>query len=127
MRLDVRSIVKAAAWGMLLVVAGGLLFAFVSIPHLEAIFNVAIGVAIGVLFGWITVRCGGLDGFSPMAVGGCLAAIVPVAMAWAATSAIGGPGSGALEFALNPGGMVSGAVLGAAAGVIGALIYASRF
>ena len=131
MRLDTRSIQKAAALGLIIAVLSSLFFRLVSIPRLEAIFNVALGGVIGFLFGRISIRHGGSDGFSEMAVGGGLAAILPVALAWMASMGIGAPGAGVLDFTLNPTGvflgLVYGTVAGVASGVVGGLIYASRF
>jgi hypothetical protein len=131
MRLDVRSIVKAAAWGLVVAIAGSLLFRLVHVPRLEAIFNVALGGGIGFLFGRITIRNGGDDGFSAMAVGGGLAAVVPVMIAWLSSMAVAPPDAGILRFVLNPPGLFAGLVFGAltglVSGVIGGLIYASRY
>jgi len=131
MRLDACSILKAAALGLIIAVLSSLFFRFVSIPRLEAIFNVALGGVIGFLFGRISIRHGGADGFSEMAVGGCLAAILPVALAWMASMGVGAPGAAVLDFTLNPTGvflgLVYGVFTGAVSGVVGGLIYASRF
>ena len=131
MRLDVRSILKAAALGVIIAVLSSLFFRSVSIPRLEAIFNVALGGVIGFLFGRISIRHRGADGFSEMAVGGCLAAIVPVTLAWVVSMGIGVPGAGVLDLTLNPSGvflgLAYGAFTGAVSGVVGGLIYASRF
>ncbi len=131
MRLDARSILKAAAMGLIIAVLSSLLFRLVTIPRLEAIVNVALGGVIGFLFGRISIRHGGADGFSEMAVGGCLAAIVPVTLAWMASMGVGAPGAGVLDLTLNPAGvflgLVCGTLTGAVSGVVGGLIYASRF
>jgi hypothetical protein len=130
-RLDVRSILKAAALGLIIAVLSSFFFRLVTIPRLEAIFNVVLGGVIGFLFGRISIRHGGSDGFSETAVGGCLAAILPVALAWMASMGIGAPGTGVLDFTLNPTGvflgLVYGTLTGAVSGVVGGLIYASRF
>lgn len=131
MRLDVRSIVKAAAWGLVVAIAGSLLFWLVHVPRVEAIFNVALGGGIGFLFGRITIRNGGDDSFSAMAVGGGLAAVVPVVIAWVSSMAVVPPDAGIFQFVLNPSGLFAGLVFGGltgiVSGVIGGLIYTSRF
>lgn len=131
MRLDVRSIAKAAALGLVVAIAGSLLFRLVHLPRVEAIFNVVLGGGIGFLFGRITIRHGGDDGFSAMAVGGGLAAVVPVVIAWLSSMAVMPPDAGIFQFVLNPSGLFAGLVFGGltgiVSGVIGGLIYASRF
>jgi hypothetical protein len=131
MRLDARSIVKAAAWGLAIAVAGSILFRFVHLLRVEAIFNVVLGGGIGFLFGRITIRNGGDDGFSAMAVGGGLAAVVPVVIAWLSSMAVVSRDVGFFRFVLNPSGLFAGLVFGGitgiVTGVIGGLIYASRF
>lgn len=130
MRLDVRSILKAAAWGLVAAVLGSVLFSFVWIPILEAVFTVLLGGFVGFLFGRITTRSGGPDGFASMAGGGCLAAIVPAALVWATAAGLGLPRGGPFDFTLNPSALLSGALLGGLiggiAGLVGGLIYASR-
>ena len=118
MRLDVCSIAKATAWGLVAAVFGSLFFCFVWIPVLEAVFTVLLGGFVGFLFGRITTRSGGPDGFGSMAVGGCLAAVVPAALVWATAAGLGLPGGGAFDFTLNPNALLSGAILG---GLIGGL------
>jgi len=115
-----RSIAEAAAWGSVVVIAGSLLFRLVHAPRVEAIFNAALSCGIGFLFGRITIRQGGDDGFSAMAVGGALAA---VAIAWLASMAVVLPDGGIVEFVLNPSGLFAGLVFGG----LGGLVYASRF
>jgi len=131
MRLDVRSIAKAAACGLVVAIAGSLLFRLVHVPRMEAIFNVVLGGGIGFLFGRITIRHDGDDGYSAMAVGGALAAVVPVMIAWLSSMAVVPPDGGIFQFVLNPSGLFAGLVFGGAtgivSGVIGGLIYASRF
>ena len=131
MRLDVCSIAKATAWGLVVAMAGSLLFRLVHVPRVEAIFNVVLGGGIGFLFGRITIRHGGDDGFSSMAVGGGLAAVVPVVIAWLSSMAVLPPDAGIFQFVLNPSGLfvglLFGGLTGIVSGVIGGLIYASRF
>jgi hypothetical protein len=131
MRLDVGSIAKAAAWGLVVAIVGSLLFRLVHVPRVEAIFNVVLGGGIGFLFGRFTIRHGGDDGYSAMAVGGALAAVVPVVIKWMSGAALGAPGAGALDFTLYPPGvfyaLVFGGSVGVMTGLAGALIYASRF
>jgi hypothetical protein len=131
MRLDVRSIAKAAAWGLVVAVLGSVFFRFVHVPPLEGIFNIVLGGVVGFLFGRITIRNGGDDRFSAMAVGGASAAVVPVVIKWMSGAALGAPGAGALDFTLYPPGvfyaLVFGGSVGVMTGLAGALIYASRF
>ena len=122
---------KATACGLAVAVAGSLLFRLVHLPRVEAVFNVILGGGIGFLFGRITVRTGGDDGFSPMAVGGGLAAVVPVVIAWMSSMAVAHPDVGTVQFILNPSGLFAGLVFGGITGIvtgmIGGLIYSSRF
>jgi|GEM_PF-2568394 len=131
MRLDVRSILKTTVLGMGIAVLGGLIFRFSLVARLEAIFNVAIGCVVGLLFGRITIRHGGPDGFSQMALGGCLSAILPVVLAWTISMGIGMPDAGVFDLALNPPGLFMaiafGTLTGAVTGAMGGLIYASLF
>jgi hypothetical protein len=130
MRLDGLSILKATAWGLLIAVLDSLVFHLVDLPILEAICTVALAGVIGFLFGRISLRTGGSDGFGAMAAGGSLAAIVPAALVWAASAGIDRVSAGGLRFDVLPGGLITGAIVGglvgAAVGAIGGLIYASR-
>lgn len=131
MRLDVSSILKAAGLGLIIAVLGSVLFRVVRIVWLETIFDLTLGGGIGFLFGRITIRNGGDDSFSAMAVGGALAAVVPVVIKWMSRAALGAPWAGALDFTLYPPGvfyaLVIGGSVGVMAGLAGALIYASRY
>ncbi len=131
MRLDVRSILKTAGLGMIIAVLGSILFRAVRIVWLETIFDFALGGGIGFLFGRITIRNGGDDSFSAMAVGGAMAAVVPVVLKWISRAALGAPWAGALDFTLYPPGvfyaLVFGISVGVMSGLVGALIYASRY
>ncbi len=131
MRLDVRSILKAAAWGLVAAVLGSLFFRLVQIPRMEAVFNVVLGGGIGFLFGRITIRNGGDDSFSAMAVGGGLSAIAPVVLAWLTSMAAPQPYAGTFQLILDPPGIFMALVLGGCAGlvsgVVGGLIHASRY
>ncbi len=130
MRLDGLSILKTAAWGLLIAVGVGLFFHFVTISALEAVFNVALGGIVGFLFGRISLRHGGPDGFGAVAAGGCLAAIVPGAVIWAASAGIDRSIGGGLALVVNQAGLITGAIVGglvgAAFGAVGGLIYAAR-
>ena len=131
MRLDARSILKAAGFGLVIAVLGSLVFRLVHVPRVQAIFNVILGGGIGFLFGRITIRNDGDDSFSAMAVGGGLAAVAPVMIAWLSSMAVVHPDVGTFRFILNTqgvfAGLVFGGITGLVAGVIGGLVYASRF
>jgi len=130
MCLDGLSVVKAAAWGLLIAVADGLVFHLVDVPILEAVFTVALAGLVGFLFGRISMRSGGPDGFGSMAAGGSLSAILPAALVWAASAGIDRTTDGGLAFVVTPSGLITGAIVGglvgAALGAIGGLVYASR-
>ena len=131
MRLDVRSILKAAGLGLVIAVLGSLFFRAVPVPRVQAVFNVLLGGGIGFIFGRITIRNDGDDGFSAMAVGGGLSAAVPVVLAWLSSMAVVHPDVGTFQFILNPqgvfAGLVFGGITGLLTGVIGGLLYASRY
>ena len=131
MRLDVRSVLKAAGLGLVIAVLGSLFFRLVHVPRVQAVFNVFLGGGIGFLFGRITIRSGGDDSFSAMAVGGGLAAAAPVILAWVSSMAVVYPDVGIFQLTLNSqgvfAGLVFGGLTGLVAGVVGGLIYASRY
>jgi len=130
MRLDGSSILKATAWGLLIAVADGAVFHLVDLPILEALFTVALAGIVGFLFGRISMRSGGPDGFGSMAAGGSLSAILPAAIVWSASAGIDRTLDGGLAFVVTPAGLISGAIVGGlvggAFGAIGGLICASR-
>ena len=130
MKLDWRSIWKAMGLGMLLSAAGSAFFFIVWIRPIEAAFNVVLGATIGFLFGYVSVRNGGDDRFTPMAVGGALSAVLPAALAWTSSLVWNiDPDTGERIFLML--GILSGPLLGGVAGVVGGLVggllYASKF
>ena len=130
MKLDWRSIWKAMLLGLALAALGSLFFFWVQLPQLEAVFNFAVGVTVGFLFGWISIRNNGDDRFSSMGVGGAISAVIPVVLAWS-TSLAYSVRTDALVRTFEPMGIIIGLLVGSPVGVIlglvGGLIYASKF
>jgi len=108
----------------------GAVFHLVDAPILEAVFTVVLAGIVGFLFGRISMRSGGPDGFGSMAAGGSLSAILPASLVWAASAGIDRTLDGGLAFAVTPSGLITGAIVGGLVGVafgaVGGLIYASR-
>jgi len=130
MKLDWRSIWKAMLLGSALAAFGSIFFYWVRLPQLEAVFNFLVGVAVGFLFGWISIRNNGDDRFSSMGVGGAISAVTPVVLAWS-TSLAYSVQSDSVARTFQPMGIVIGLLAGSPVGVIlglvGGLIYASKF